>query len=48
VEVTVEAMYDDKMEAVENCPHPKQKLWIKLSTPAQVYDLIRVKHVNEA
>ncbi len=48
VEVTVEAMYDDKMEAVENCPHPKQKLWIKLSAPAQMYDLIRVKHVNEA
>jgi len=44
VDVMVQEMYDEKMEAVDSCPHPKQVLWIKLSRQADVYDLLRVKH----
>lgn len=43
VEVTVEEMYDDEGNAVESCPHSKQKIWLKLSAGADVYDLLRVK-----
>lgn len=46
VTVTVEEMYNEAGEAVENCPHPKQKLWIKLSGQAGQYDLLRVKNCN--
>ncbi len=47
VPVTVEAMYNEQMEAVESCPHSKQLLWIKLSeTPAR-YDLLRVQGGRE-
>lgn len=42
VPVTVEEMYNEDGEAVENCPHPKQTLWIKLSARAERYDLLRV------
>lgn len=38
----VEEMYNEDGEAVENCPHPKQTLWIKLSARAERYDLLRV------
>lgn len=31
VPVIVEAMYNEAGEAVENCPHARQQLWIKLS-----------------
>ncbi|MGN0402567.1 MAG: U32 family peptidase [Acetatifactor sp.] len=41
--VHVEAMFNEGGEAVENCPHPKQLLWIKLSSEAEQYDLLRVK-----
>lgn len=44
--VQVEAMYNEAGEAVENCPHPKQLLWIKLSSGAEQYDLLRVKNEN--
>ncbi|MCM1190039.1 MAG: U32 family peptidase [bacterium] len=39
--VTVEAMYNEDGEAVENCPHARQKLWIKLSSAAGKYHLLR-------
>ena len=42
VPVTVEEMFNEDGEAVENCPHPKQTLWIKLSARAERYDLLRV------
>ncbi len=42
VSVKVEAMYNEAGEAVENCPHSKQQLWIKLSKEAARYDLLRV------
>lgn len=44
VPVTVEEMYNEDGEAVENCPHPKQTLWIKLSARAERYDLLRVMY----
>ncbi len=44
VSVTVQAMYNEQGEAVESCPHSRQKLWIKLSEPAKRYDLLRVKN----
>lgn len=41
VPVTVEAMYDENGDAVDKCPHSKQKLWVKLSAEADRYDLLR-------
>lgn len=41
VPVTVEAMYNEAGEAVESCPHAKEKLWIRLSSEAAPYDLLR-------
>ena len=43
VPVRVEAMYNELGEAVENCPHPRQLLWIQLSSEAAQYDLLRIK-----
>lgn len=39
----VEALFDEKGEAVESAPHPKQLLWVKLSDTPAHYDLLRVK-----
>lgn len=44
VPVTVEAMYNEAGEAVDSAPHPQQVLWIKLSQPAEIFDLLRVKN----
>lgn len=41
VPVTVEAMYNEAGEAVESCPHAREKLWIRLSSEAAPYDLLR-------
>lgn len=41
VPVIVEAMYNEAGEAVENCPHARQQLWIKLPAQADPYDLLR-------
>lgn len=43
VETVVEEMYNAGGEAVDNCPHPKQIIWLKLSEQADVYDLLRIK-----
>lgn len=45
--VRVEAMYDEAGEAMDNCPHARQILWIQLSQPAEIYDLLRVKKESE-
>lgn len=42
VPVMVEAMYNEEGEAVESCPHARQKIWIRLSETPQPYDLLRV------
>lgn len=41
VPVTVEALYDEAGEAVESCPHARQKLWVKLSAEPEPYNLLR-------
>ncbi|MBQ9135157.1 MAG: U32 family peptidase C-terminal domain-containing protein, partial [Lachnospiraceae bacterium] len=46
VPVKVEAMYNEDGEAVESCPHSKQRIWLQLSSLPEQYDLLRVK--NEA
>jgi putative protease len=43
LDVTVEEMYNEEGEAVESCPHARQRLWIKLSELPERYDLLRVK-----
>ena len=43
VETMVEEMYDDEGNAVESCPHSKQKIRLKLSAEADVYDLLRAE-----
>ncbi len=44
VVVTVEAITTEEGEAMESCPHPKQKLWIRLSDGvAEEFDLLRVR-----
>ncbi|MBO4458056.1 MAG: U32 family peptidase [Butyrivibrio sp.] len=42
VKVTVKGMYNEKGEAVENCPHPKEVIYLDLSVPAERYDILRV------
>ncbi|MCI9338859.1 MAG: U32 family peptidase [Lachnospiraceae bacterium] len=42
VPVTVEAMYNQAGEAVESCPHAREKIWIRLSETPCPYDLLRV------
>lgn len=43
VETGVEAMYDEKGNAVDSAPHPQQVLFLKLSETCEKYDLLRVK-----
>ena len=38
----VRGIYNEKGEAEESAPHPKQLLWLDLSEPAEVFDLLRV------
>lgn len=45
--VTVEKLYNADGEPVESAPHPKQELWIALSTSARKYDLLRVRNGQE-
>ena len=37
------SMYDADGQAVESCPHSKQRLYVELSEPPQQYDLMRVR-----
>jgi len=47
VEVTVLAMYNEKMESVESCPHSKQEIWLELSKQPEEYDLLRINNVKD-
>ncbi len=40
--VTVKAMKDENGEAMESCPHPKQKFYIDLGVELDPFDLLRV------
>ena len=39
----VNAMYNDKNEAVESAPHPQQIIYLDLSSAPEKYDILRVK-----
>ena len=43
VMVTVLAIQNEDGERMESCPHPKQKLFVKLSKLPEPFDLLRVK-----
>lgn len=40
---TVLEIKDEEGNFMESCPHPKQKIYVKLSCPVEEYDLIRQK-----
>ena len=40
----VKAMYNEKGEAVESCPHPEQEIHLDLSIEPEVYDILRVSN----
>ena len=44
VAVRAEAMYTQEGVPMDSCPHAKQKLWVRLSGPAERYDLLRVRN----
>ncbi len=41
ISAKIEAIYDETMRPMESCPHPKQKLSIKLSESVEQYDVFR-------
>ena len=43
VAAAVTAMYSETGEAVDSCPHSKQKIWLELSGEAQKGDLLRME-----
>ncbi len=43
VSTVVEKIFDEKGEEVESAPHPKQELYLQLSTQPKQFDLLRVK-----
>ncbi len=40
---TVLAMRDAEGQEIQSCPHPKQKIFVKLSAEARAYDILRKK-----
>ncbi len=48
VKVTVRAMYNEEGESVESCPHSKQTIYVDLSEPAEVYDILRIESETSA
>ena len=47
-ETTVEAIWDEEGSPMESAPHPQQKLAVKLSERADVYDILRRKEESPA
>lgn len=43
IEVVVQALFDEEMNEIESCPHPKQKIWLKTEARLEPYDIIRRK-----
>ncbi len=43
IPATVSAMYDQDWQPMESCPHPKQIVYVRLSEPAEVHDILRCK-----
>ena len=46
IPAVVEAMYNGDLQPVESCPHSKERIWLRLSSPATQYDLLRVCNVT--
>ena len=44
VAVTVKGLYTEDGESVESAPHPKQVLFVELSSIPEQYDLLRIKN----
>ncbi|MCI8597709.1 MAG: U32 family peptidase [Lachnospiraceae bacterium] len=40
---TVKGIWDEREEALESAPHPKQKLWVELDKSADKFDILRRK-----
>ncbi len=47
-EAAVEAIWDEEGSPMESAPHPQQKLAVKLSERADVYDILRRKEESSA
>lgn len=43
IPATVSAMYDQDWQPMESCPHPRQIVYVRLSEPAEVHDILRCK-----
>lgn len=43
--VRVKQIKNEKGEKIENCPHPKQKIWVDLGIELNEYDLLRKKGI---
>ena len=43
VTALVRAMYTGELAAVDSCPHPRERIWLELDPPPQVYDLLRTQ-----
>ncbi len=43
IQVMVEAIYTEDGESRDSAPHPKEVLYVKLSVPAEKYDILRRK-----
>ncbi len=43
ISVTVRGIFDEEGTSMESAPHPQQKLFIELGTPAACYDILRRK-----
>lgn len=41
--IKVEAMFDEEMNPIESCPHPKKKIYLKLDAKLDLYDILRIK-----
>lgn len=48
IQVTVLEMYNEKGEAVDSCPHPKEEIGIKVSGEMEVGDILRIHREEES
>ncbi len=48
IETVVEEIYDENWDKQDSAPHPKQTLFLKLSQPAEVYDILRCRTEDQS
>ena len=46
IETKVLSIEDEEGNLMESCPHPKQKLWIRLETEPEQGDVLRMKDTD--